>query len=68
MPTAAPTPPLDASSLATLAELQNSSEFIARHIGLSQADEQHMLQAIGQPSRAALMQAIVPQSIARTSA
>ena len=67
MPTAAPTPPT-ASGFATLAELENSSEFIARHIGLSQADEQHMLQAIGQPSRAALMQAIVPQSIARTSA
>ena len=64
---AAPTPPT-ASGFATLAELENSSEFIARHIGLSAADEQHMLQAIGQPSRAALMQAIVPQSIARTSA
>ena len=34
------------STNATLPELENSSEFIARHIGISQADEQLMLQAL----------------------
>jgi len=56
------------ASTPTLAELENSSEFIARHIGISPADEQHMLQAIGEPSRAALIESIVPRSIARASA
>ena len=54
--------------LPSLAELENSSEFIARHIGMSAADEQHMLQAIGEPSRAALIDSIVPRSIARSTA
>jgi glycine dehydrogenase len=50
-----------------LAELENSCEFIARHIGISAADEQRMLQAIGEPNRAALIDSIVPRSIARTT-
>jgi glycine dehydrogenase len=50
-----------------LAELENSSEFIARHIGISTEDEQHMLGVIGEPSLAALVDSIVPRSIARTS-
>jgi glycine dehydrogenase len=59
MPVAAPTP--------SLAELENSSEFIARHIGITAADEQHMLGVIGEPSRAALIDSIVPKSIARAT-
>jgi glycine dehydrogenase len=51
----------------SLAELENSSEFVARHIGISDADEQLMLAAIGEPSRAALIASIVPRSIARKS-
>jgi glycine dehydrogenase len=46
-------------------ELENHSEFIARHIGISAADEQHILGVIGAASRRALIEAIVPRSIAR---
>ncbi|PKO41216.1 MAG: glycine dehydrogenase (aminomethyl-transferring) [Betaproteobacteria bacterium HGW-Betaproteobacteria-3] len=49
-----------------LDELENSSEFIARHIGISAADEARMLAAIGEPTRRALIDSIVPRSIART--
>ncbi|MDR2852781.1 MAG: aminomethyl-transferring glycine dehydrogenase [Burkholderiaceae bacterium] len=48
----------------TLEALEHAHEFRARHIGLAPADEQHMLAAIGQPSRQALMEAIVPRDIA----
>ena len=51
-----------------LGELENPSEFVARHLGLSPADEQHMLQAIGVASRRALIEAVVPRSIARSTA
>ncbi len=54
------TPPLD--------ELENSAEFVARHLGVSDADEQRMLQAIGVPSRRALIDAVVPRAIARSTA
>jgi glycine dehydrogenase len=57
MPTSAP----------TLAQLENASEFIARHIGISPEDEALMLQAIGEKSRKELIASIVPRSIARTS-
>jgi len=50
-----------------LTALENASEFVARHIGLSAADEGRMLEAIGLPSRAALIERVVPRSIARTS-
>ena len=50
-----------------LAELENASEFIARHIGIDDAAEAHMLSVLGAASRRALMEAIVPRSIARTS-
>ena len=59
MPVTAQTP--------SLAALENHSEFIARHIGITAADEQHMLDVIGKPSRAALIDSIVPRSIARSS-
>ena len=50
-----------------LAELENTSEFIARHIGIDDAAEGHMLSVLGAASRRALMEAIIPPSIARTS-
>ncbi len=52
----------------TLAQLENASEFVARHIGIDAADEALMLQAIGETSRRALIDSIVPRSIARTTA
>ena len=51
-----------------LAELENTAEFIARHIGIDDAAEAHMLSVLGAASRRALMEAIVPRSIARSSA
>ncbi|MCB2037956.1 MAG: aminomethyl-transferring glycine dehydrogenase subunit GcvPA, partial [Ottowia sp.] len=50
-----------------LGELENASEFIARHIGVSPADEAHMLSVIGEASRRALIDSIVPRSIARSA-
>jgi glycine dehydrogenase len=51
-----------------LDELENSREFIARHIGVSDADEAHILSVLGQASRRALIDSIVPRSIARAQA
>ena len=51
------------SSTAPLSQLENESEFIARHIGISEADEHHMLSVIGEASRRALIDSIVPASI-----
>ncbi|MFO1244002.1 MAG: aminomethyl-transferring glycine dehydrogenase [Ramlibacter sp.] len=51
-----------------LGELENASEFIPRHIGVDAADEAHMLSVIGETSRRALIDSIVPRSIARSSA
>jgi glycine dehydrogenase len=53
---------------ATLIELENATEFTARHIGPDSADEARMLAAIGAPSRRALIDAIVPASIRRAAA
>jgi len=50
-----------------LRELENPAEFIPRHIGITEADEQHMLSVIGEASRRALIEGIVPRSIARSS-
>lgn len=55
------------SSTKPLAELENANEFVARHIGLSEADEQLMLKAVGAASRQALIAGIVPRSIARAA-
>jgi glycine dehydrogenase len=52
--------------MTTLADLENPSEFVARHIGISPADEQMMLSVIGEASRRALIDSIVPRSIARS--
>ena len=51
-----------------LGELENPTEFIPRHIGIPEGDEQHMLSLIGEASRRALVEGIVPRSIARASA
>jgi glycine dehydrogenase len=48
-----------------LSELENTSEFVARHIGIDAAAEAHMLSAIGEASRRALVDGIVPCAIAR---
>ena len=50
-----------------LHDLENPGEFIARHIGLTPEDEQAMLAVIGEPSRRALIDSIVPRSIARSA-
>ncbi|MDB5947407.1 MAG: gcvP, partial [Ramlibacter sp.] len=52
-------------SATPLGELENHSEFIPRHIGIDDAGERHMLSAIGESSRRALIDSIVPRSIAR---
>jgi glycine dehydrogenase len=49
----------------TLAALEQADAFIARHIGTTPDDQSAMLEALGYPSRAALMDAIVPESIRR---
>ncbi|MFM2263566.1 MAG: hypothetical protein RI959_2242, partial [Pseudomonadota bacterium] len=50
-----------------LVDLENPSEFIARHIGISETDETLMLSVIGEASRRALIDGIVPRSIARST-
>jgi glycine dehydrogenase len=49
----------------TLRDLENTSEFIARHIGIDAGDEAKMLKVVGAASRKALIDTIVPRSIAR---
>ncbi|MEO6407272.1 MAG: glycine dehydrogenase (aminomethyl-transferring), partial [Burkholderiaceae bacterium] len=56
------------SSHKPLGELENPSEFVARHIGIASEDEGRMLSAIGAASRRALIDAVVPRAIARASA
>ncbi|PXW95486.1 glycine dehydrogenase (decarboxylating) [Sphaerotilus hippei] len=51
--------------LPSLAQLENATEFTSRHIGPDALDERHMLGVIGPASRRALIDAIVPRSIAR---
>ncbi len=51
--------------LPTLAELENATEFQARHLGPWDEEQQHMLGAIGVASRQALIEGIVPASIKR---
>ncbi|MEO8007506.1 MAG: glycine dehydrogenase (aminomethyl-transferring), partial [Betaproteobacteria bacterium] len=49
----------------SLVALDNNAEFIARHIGIQADAERHMLSVIGAGSRRALIEALVPRSIAR---
>ena len=55
------------TSAPTLADLENSREFQARHIGIDSADEQLMLKVVGAASRRELIEGIVPRSIARST-
>ncbi|HWI12309.1 MAG TPA: glycine dehydrogenase (aminomethyl-transferring), partial [Burkholderiaceae bacterium] len=55
------------SATQPLHELENASEFVARHIGIEPADERHMLSVIGAASRRALIEAIVPRGIVRAA-
>jgi len=50
---------------ATLCALEQANAFVARHIGPSPDDQAAMLAVLGHPSRAALMDAIVPSAIRR---
>jgi len=50
-----------------LGDLENPSEFIARHIGIDETDEVHMLSVVGSASRRELVEGIVPRSIARST-
>ncbi|MGE5337344.1 MAG: aminomethyl-transferring glycine dehydrogenase [Gemmatimonadota bacterium] len=49
--------------MATLTQLERHDAFVARHIGPNDDEIARMLAAIGQPSLAALVDAIVPASI-----
>ncbi len=49
-----------------LCDLEHADEFLARHIGPSTDDEAHMLSVIGVASRRALIEQVIPASIART--
>jgi glycine dehydrogenase len=51
-----------------LGDLENPSEFIARHIGIDEADEASMLGVVKAKSRRELIDGIVPRSIARRTA
>ncbi|MBU0918079.1 aminomethyl-transferring glycine dehydrogenase [Aquabacterium parvum] len=53
------------SSLPTLSQLENATEFQARHLGPWDAEQASMLKVIGVASRQALMEAIVPETIRR---
>ena len=56
------------SATQPLPALENAIEFRARHIGPDEADERHMLSVLGAASRRALIEAVVPRSIARAQA
>ena len=53
------------SATPSLAALENPAEFRARHIGPNADEERQMLSVIGAASRRALIEAVVPRSIAR---
>jgi len=57
--------PMRQTSLPPLGDLEHHTEFRARHIGPRLDDEPAMLSAIGAASRRALIDAVVPASIAR---
>ena len=47
----------------SLADLERRDAFASRHIGTSDDDQRSMLAALGFPSRAAMIDAIVPKAI-----
>ncbi|MEO6364081.1 MAG: aminomethyl-transferring glycine dehydrogenase, partial [Caldimonas sp.] len=53
------------SALKSLSELEGPAEFVARHVGIDAAAREHMLGVVGAESGRALIDAIVPASIAR---
>ena len=53
------------TALPTLAELENATEFHARHLGPWDDEQAHMLSAVGVASRQALIDAVVPAAIKR---
>ena len=53
------------AAVASLESLENSGEFIPRHIGPNADEQQKMLAAIGQPTLDALIRNVLPASIAR---
>jgi glycine dehydrogenase len=53
---------------ATLAELEQRNAFCARHIGPDAVDQAAMLAVLGYPTRAALIDAVVPAGIRNQSA
>jgi glycine dehydrogenase len=53
------------STLPSLSQLENATEFQARHLGPWDAEQASMLKVIGVASRQALMEAIVPETIRR---
>lgn len=55
------------SSLPSLSQLENATEFQARHLGPWDAEQAQMLNVIGVASRQALVEAIVPASIRRSA-
>jgi glycine dehydrogenase len=55
------------SARTPLSELEDASLFATRHIGPDANEQQHMLSVIGAASRRALIDAIVPRSIARAT-
>ena len=57
-----------ASPRSTLAELEQRDGFAARHIGPDADEQAAMLAALGYPTRAALIDAVVPAGIRRKSA
>ena len=57
---------MNAPAAPSLSALENAAEFQPRHIGIDAADEAHMLSVIGEASRRALIDSIVPRSIARS--
>ncbi len=58
---------LMSTTLKPLSDLEGAAEFAARHIGPDAADEARMLDAIGCASRTALIEAVVPRNIVRST-
>jgi glycine dehydrogenase len=58
-------PAMPNTALPTLAELENSTEFHARHLGPWDDEQAHMLSSVGVASRQALIDAVVPAAIQR---
>jgi glycine dehydrogenase len=57
------TEPMPGADRRPFGELSQQSDFIRRHIGPSEAEQREMLAAVGQPSLAAFIDAVIPASI-----